>query len=127
MQIIRQLFGNDRIHDRLGFRCTEFPFCLSFKLQYGFRDRAGNDRSQAFSDIASFKVLVFFFQKTGLSGEFVDDLGESRLIADLMRAAIACPYQIDIGEGILLIAVRVLESDIHAHSVLFTGERDGIM
>ena len=44
-----------------------------------------------------------------------------------MGTAVPCSDQVDIGEGILLIAVSILESDIDADSVFFTGKSHRIM
>ena len=127
MQIIRQLLGNDIIDCRFSFRRSQFALCLAFKLQNRLRDRTGNDRGQAFPDIASFEIPVSFFQKTVLTGKFIDDLRESGLVADLVRTAITRSDQIDIGEGILLLAVRLLKCDIYTDAVLLSGKSDRIM
>ena len=79
---------------------------------------------QSLPDVLAREGEVFLLQEVALLGDVVDRPGERGLESGEVGAAFVRVDVVDEGERVLVVAVLVLQGDVHIHVVLDRGERD---
>ena len=125
LQIDRDRFARDRVHDPAHLAVAQLRLRLAFELRVWHLHR--NDRRQPLANVLSLEVVFFFLQELHAAGIFIDRTRQRRFETKLVRAAFVGVDVVRVTVDVFRVGIRELHRHIDDHIVLFLFKDDDIL
>ena len=122
LEEVAEVLVHHRLDDALDLGVAQLGLGLALELRLLHLDvqHAG----EPLADVLAGEGEVFLLEELALLGHVVDGAGQRRLEPGEVGAALVGIDVVHEGEGVLVVAVLVLQGDVHLDVVLGGGERD---